>query len=102
MHDQEQRSVVVIRMGTLTLYEITDEELRHIEAGGPSSTFLNFGLVSFSLGVGVGTTMLAGGEISSRPIFDTLTILTIISLLAGIVLLELWRRSMKDRRSVIQ
>jgi hypothetical protein len=102
MHDQEQRAVQVVRMGTLTLYEITADELRLIEAGDPSSIFLNFGLVSGSAGLGVGATMLAGGDIASRATYDTLVIITIIGLLAGVVLLVLWRRSAKQTRSVIQ
>lgn len=98
----EQRVVQVVKMGTLTLYEISEDELRLIEAGDPSSVFLNFGIFALSLGVGIGTTLLAAGEIRSRVVFDVLVILTGLGVLAGIVLLFLWRRSAKQTRSVIQ
>lgn len=97
----EQRAVQVVRMGTLTVYEITDDELRLIEAGGPSSTFLNFGIGSMSLGLGIGTTLLAAGPVETRAVFDTLVILTIVGVLAGAVLLILWRQMAKRTTSTI-
>lgn len=38
-------------MGTLTVYEISDDELRLIESGGPSSVLLDFGIGGISLGL---------------------------------------------------
>ncbi len=99
--NMEQRAVQIIRMGTLTVYEITDDELRLIETGGPASTLLNFGIGSLSLSVGIFATLLSGGPISSRIISDTLVILTALGLLAGVVLLVLWRRFAKQTSSTI-
>lgn len=87
-------------MGTLTLYEITSDELRQLELGDPSSTYFNIGCSSISLAVGIGTTLLAGGEVASRVAFDVLVILTVIGMLAGFVLLVLWRRQAKHTGSV--
>jgi hypothetical protein len=98
----EQRAVQIVRMGTLTVYEISEDELRQIETGGPSSLMLNFGIGALSVGIGIGATLIAAGPTTSRAAFDVLVILTVVGILAGLVLLSVWRRLAKRTGSVIQ
>ncbi len=96
----EQRAVQVVRMGTLTVYEISDEQLRLIETGDPSSVLLNFGIGGISLGIGIGVTLLSGGPIALY-VFVVLVLLTLVGILGGLVLLVLWRRHAKQTKSLI-
>ncbi len=89
-----------MRLGTLTVYEVTDDELRLIEAGDPSTVLFNFGIGSASLGVGIGATLLAS-TVTSMPIFIVLVLLTIVGILAGVVLLVFWRRMARKTSSLI-
>ena len=99
----EQRAVQVVRMGTLTVYEISSDELRLIEAGGPSSVLLNFGIGGISLGLGIGgATLLAAGPVASRYVFDVLVILTVMGVVGGLIMLLIWRRLAKQTRSIVQ
>jgi hypothetical protein len=97
----EQRAVQVVRMGTLTVYEITEDELRLVESGDPSSILLNFGIAGLSLGGGIGATLLTAGKVESLHVFVILVILTIVGVLGGLVLLVLWRRQAKRTQSII-
>ena len=100
MEESEQRTVQVVRMGKLTIYEITSDELRQLEVGNPSSTLLNFSSSALALGVGIGATLLTGGAISSRVMSDLLMIIAVLSLAGGVILLVLWRRYSKLTTSV--
>lgn len=101
MQESEHRRVEVVKMGTLTLYEITSEELRQLKLGNPSSTLLTFSLALLSLGAGVGVTLLVGSEIKSRMVSDFLMILTVVTLLGGVILLVLWRIMARRTASVV-
>jgi hypothetical protein len=97
----EHRAVKIIKMGTLTVYEISEDELRLIEAGDPSSTLLNFGIGALSLGIGILATMLTGGEIKSALALNVLLVVTVLGIAGGAVLLVLWYRTTKRTKSVI-
>ncbi len=77
---------------SLSLYEITDYELEIFEAGSPSSTFLNFAIFCFSLGVSFAITLLTV-EIVSIYVFSVFTILTFAGLISAAVLFVLWRQT---------
>src|SRR5712691_5369656 len=91
----------VVPMGTITIYHVSEDELRLIEAGGPSSVYLNFAIGLLSVGVSFGTN-LALAEIKSLRVYLAFVVVTVISLLAGLVLLVLWRRESKASRTTIQ
>jgi hypothetical protein len=91
----------VVPMGTITIYHVSEDELRLIEAGGPSSVYLNFAIGLLSVGVSFGTN-LALAEIKSLRVYLAFVVVNVISLLAGLVLLVLWRRESKASRTTIQ
>jgi len=87
-------------MGQLTFYLVSDEELRMIESGGPSSTYLNLAIGLLSVGSGIGASLVLS-EPTSIYKFIVVIALTVGSLIAGFVLLVLWLRSSKEATNTI-
>jgi len=97
----EPRTVIrVVGMGQLTVYHVSEDELRMIEIGGPSSTYLNLAILFLSVGASFFAS-LSMSPPSSIYRFTVMIELTIVSLIAGTVLLVLWRRSSKVASVVI-
>jgi len=84
------------KVDSLSLYEITDNELETLEKGSPSSTYLNFSIFLLSVGFSFLVSLLTV-KIESMKIYTTFMIFTVIGILAGIILLVLWYR---ERRSI--
>ena len=89
-----------VSIGQLTVYFVSDDELRMIESGAPSSTYLNLAILFLSVGASFLASLLLS-EPKSIYRFIVIIVLTIWSLIAGFVLLVLWRRSSKDASNVI-
>jgi hypothetical protein len=90
-----------VGIGQLTVYLVSEEELRRIENGGSSSTYLNLAI----LFVGVGGSFLSSlllSEPKSLHRYVVVIVITVGTLLAGSILFLLWHRSSKEAKSVIQ
>ena len=93
-------SIRYVGIGELTVYLVSDDELRMIESGGPSSTYLNLAIFFLSVGASFGASLLLSAPASIHR-FIIVAALTIGSLIAGSILLALWFRSRLDASNVI-
>jgi hypothetical protein len=93
-------SIRYVGIGELTVYLVSDDELRMIESGGPSSTYLNLAIFFLSVGASFGASLLLSAPASIHR-FIVVAALTIGSLIAGSILLALWFRSRLDASNVI-
>ena len=107
MHEENAPQMVpyvqvrYVGMGEITIYLVSEDELRMIEAGGPSSTYLNLAIFFLSVGASFLASLLLS-EPKSIKRFIVVVALTVGSLIAGFVLLLVWRRSSKDATNTIQ
>src|SRR6266516_1346497 len=87
------------KLGTLTIYEISEAELEIIERGSPESLFLNFAIFLISVAISFSVT-LATANIASNRTFQVFVIITAIGYLAGAILLALWWRSRSSTKTI--
>jgi hypothetical protein len=97
----EQPVIRYVPMGTITVYWVSEDELRLIETGGPSSVYLNFAIALLSIG-GTFLASLALSDVRSMKVFVVFVVLMVVSLLAGLILLVLWRRASRSSQNTIQ
>jgi hypothetical protein len=79
------------KVDSLSIYEVTDNELEILEKGSPSSIYLNFSLFLLSTGFSFLTIVLTI-DITSIKIFTSFVLIGIIGIILGVVLLALWYR----------
>jgi len=94
-------SIRTIGIGQVTVYEVSEDELRLIEGGGPTSTYLNLAIAFLSIGASLIASLLLS-EPKSIYGFIVVTAIIVGTLIAGISLLLLWRRSSKDATNAIE
>lgn len=94
-------SIRYIGLGQVKVYLVSEDELRLIEGGGPTSTYLNLAIAFLSIGASLIASLLLS---EPKSIYRFIVVVAIIvgSLIAGMILLLLWRRSSKDAMSAIQ
>jgi hypothetical protein len=85
---------------SITLYEITEQELELLEQGSPSSTLLNFAIFAWSVGFAFLTTLLTV-KLTDKPIFIVFVVLTALGIFSGVVLLVVWARMAKSTSGVV-
>ena len=90
-----------VGMGEITIYLVSEDELRLIERGGPSSTYLNLAILFLSIGASFLASLLLS-EPKSIKRFIVVIVVTVGCLIAGFVLLILWRRSARDKADTIR
>jgi len=88
-------------MGELLVYAVSEDELRLLESGGPASLFLNLAIFFASVGASFLVSLLLS-DVKSVRIFIVITILTVATLIAGLVMFVLWRKWSSDAKSTIQ
>lgn len=89
------------KFDSLSIYEVTDNELELLEKGSPSSTYLNFAIFLLSVGFSFLISLLTV-DIGSIKIYTTYTIFTLFGIIAGIILLVLWYREYSATSEVIK
>jgi hypothetical protein len=80
--------VQYVRLGTLTVYEVSEDELRRLEEGNPAAMVLNFSLFLFGVAVTGLFTMFATSIPADRVYYSFLTV-TVLAGIVGIILLIL-------------
>jgi len=97
-NDDEDRSVPVVLpairiapLGELRFWIISEDELKQFEQGSPAGLYLNFSLTLVSMGLSFLITLLST-PISSDRTFAVFVIVTVLSMISGLVLLALWYR----------
>ena len=88
------------KVDSLTLYEITDNELIVLERGSPSSTYLNFSIFFISVGISFLISLLTA-DVSDR-VFIVFCLLTGGGLSIGVVLSAIWWRMGSEMSEVCQ
>ncbi|WP_139690639.1 hypothetical protein [Aeromonas sobria] len=73
----------------LTIYEISEDELKALESGSPVSLHLNFAVFLLSVAMSFFTALLTTNFPSDR-IFTTFVVVLSVSFLIGMFLLILW------------
>ena len=87
-----------VGIGQLTLYLVSEDELRMIETGGPSATLLNLAVGFLFLAAGLLGSLLLSEPSKSIYKFNVFVILLVCSFIAGGVLLIVWSPNrMADR-----
>ena len=89
------------RVDSLSLYEITDNELDVLERGSPNSIYLNFGIFLLSIGISFLTALLST-DIQSPNTFTVFVLLSLIGILGGIFLILLWHRTKREVTNVVK
>jgi hypothetical protein len=94
-------SVRYVGIGQLTIFFVSEDELRLIESGSPAATCLNLGIAFSSVGIGSLISVLLSEPSQSPHKFVVVVVITVTSLIAGFVLLVIWTRLRKQASDVI-
>jgi len=97
---EKQPRIIRGRVGSLSLYEITDYELEILEKGSPNSLYLNFSIFLFSIGISFLIALLTV-SIESVKLFSAFVVVTVIGLLGSLFLFLLWFRTRNSVEEVI-
>jgi hypothetical protein len=92
--------IVRARLTELTIYDVSEEELRAIERGGPESFYFNLAVFFVSTALSF-TVALATTEIKSDRLHATFVIVTVISYAATLVFGVLWFYGFRSRKNTI-
>lgn len=84
------------RFDSLNLYEITDDELRSLEEGSPSSLHLNFAIALLSTAASFVATLATAEVKSELAMFVFVAIIVVGFAMGGFLMLHWWR----TRRSI--
>jgi hypothetical protein len=95
MPDQAERSVNITRglVDSLTFYEVTEDELEILENGPTSTIYLNVSIALLSVGISTLTSMVLNSVFPNVYVFAGFLVVTIVSLILGIVFAIVWYRS---------
>jgi len=93
--------VVRGKFDSLSLYEVTDNELEILERGSPSSIYLNFAILLLSAGISFLINLLSV-NIQSIKTFTVFVVFTVIGILGGIILLVIWYRQRQSMSDIIR
>ena len=89
------------RVDSLSLYEVTDSELRTLERGSPNSIYLNFAVFLLSTGASFLISILTA-TIEPIELYVAFLVVTCVSFVVGLVLLALWWRNRGSVQETIQ
>lgn len=89
------------RLGSITLYDVTEDELETIERGSPSSNYLNFAIALLSIAASFIVSLFTT-KIDDDRVFLTFITVVIIAVIAGVFLLFLWWRTNQSSKEVFK
>ena len=98
--DSNDVKIVRGRVDSLSLYEITENELDALAKGSPTSVYLNFGIFLLSVGASFIVTLLTVA-VHSTTTLVVFVVLATVGLIGGAFLLLLWRRVKEDVAGVV-
>jgi uncharacterized membrane protein len=107
LSDQQPQELVpavninYVGIGQLTVFFVSEDELRLIETGSPAAACLNLGIAFSSIGIGSLTSLLLSDPSKSLYKFAVGVIITVVSIIAGIALLVIWSRLRKQASETI-
>jgi len=89
------------KLGSISLYEITKDELNILERGSPSSTYLNFSIGLLSIGISFFISIFST-KIDDMKVYVIFWTTALVTTIAGIVLFVVWKQANKATENVIQ
>lgn len=89
------------RVDSISLYEVTEDELRDLETGGQDSQFLTFAVAFFTMAVSFLIALLTT-DIKSTKTYTIFIVVTAVGFAGSGILALFWYRSRKSRQIVIQ
>lgn len=89
------------KLGSISLYEVTEDELDLLERGSPNSTYLNFAIGLFSVGISFFVSIFST-KIDDIKVYVVFWVVALITTIGGVVLFVVWRQANKATESVIQ
>jgi hypothetical protein len=101
---KKQELLPAVRRGryeTITIFEITEDELEQLQKGSPDSLLLNFAVFALSTFVSF-LIALTTTTIQSNRLFDVFVIVACVSCFGALVLFSLWWRSRRGTSGLVQ
>lgn len=89
------------RLGSITVYDVTEDELETIERGAPSSNYLNFAIALLSVFISFLATLLTV-SIEDDRIFMFFLFTAIVTFVVGTILSILWLLSRASSKSIFK
>jgi len=89
------------KVDSLTVYEVTESELKDLERESPANLFLNFAIFLLSTAVSF-LVALFSTEIKSTRTFCVFVIIAVVGVIGGGILLLIWNRSRETTSVIIQ
>lgn len=80
------------KLDTLTIYEISEDELLTIERGSPDSIYLTIAIALLSFASAIFCSLLVT-EIKSTVVMIVYVLIVIVGFVIGFILLVLWKRT---------
>jgi hypothetical protein len=90
-----------VGIGQLTVFLVSEDELRLLESGGAASTCLNLGIAFSSIGFGSLIALMLSNPSESLYKFTVVVVITVLSIISGFVLLAIWHRLRKHTSETI-
>ncbi len=90
------------RVGSVTIYEVKENELETLERGSPNSIYLNFGIALISIGLSFLITLLTVELKDKIIVFTVFALITIVTLIIGFFLMVIWYRSNNDIKTIFK
>lgn len=88
-----------VKIGSLTIYEISENELESLEKGSPGSILLNFAIFLLSLSIAFIVAVLTTDKKSDLTFIIFIVLIVVFSLF-GILLLLIWNKNRKSVKSI--
>lgn len=95
----DEISISRARLDSITVYDVMEEELEIIEAGSPSSLYLNFAIALLSICASLIPTLMLT-KIEDTRVFLSFFAVCIVTGIIGVILLIMWYRSNKNVKTI--
>jgi len=89
------------KLGSISLYDVTEDELSLLERGSPASTYLNFAIGLLSIGISFFINIFST-KIEDIKVYVVFWIIALVTTIGGIILFVVWRQANKSAENVIQ
>ncbi|MGB4767680.1 MAG: hypothetical protein WBP22_00315 [Candidatus Saccharimonas sp.] len=94
-------TVDIARLGSIQVYQITEDELNMIEMGTPNSNYLNFSVALLSVFISFLITLLTT-KIEDDRVFNFFLLTAIVTVIIGVILLIIWLKSRYSSRNIFK
>src|SRR3989344_4456307 len=89
------------KLGSISLYDVTEDELSLLERGSPASTYLNFAIGLLSIGISFFISIFST-KIEDIKVYVVFWVIALVTTIGGIILFVVWRQANKSAENVIQ